>query len=280
MEQAATQPQADQMRRAWDALADGYDTHVTPTHEPLANEALDHIDIRPGTRFLDVAAGSGALGLAAARRGADVLGIDISPGMIDRLNARARRAGLSTLTGQVMDGHDLDLGNDSFDAAGSMLGVMLFPDLPRGLSEMARVTKPGGKVLVVTFGPPAQVEFLGFVMAAVRRVLPDFAGLPLDPPPLPFQVADPGKLGQSMRDAGLGDVRVETAVETQEFASADDLWTWLSSSNPLGAMLTGTLPADAAASAREVLGGMLRERAGGSGLAKLTNPINIAIGTA
>ncbi len=280
MEQAATQPQADQMRRAWDALADGYDTHVTPTHEPLANEALDHIDIRPGMRFLDVAAGSGALGLAAARRGADVLGIDISPGMIDRLNARARRAGLSTLTGQVMDGHDLDLGNDSFDAAGSMFGVMLFPDLPRGLSEMARVTKPGGKVLVVTFGPPAQVEFLGFVMAAVRRVLPDFAGLPLDPPPLPFQVADPGKLGQSMRDAGLGDVRVETAVETQEFASADDLWTWLSSSNPLGAMLTGTLPADAAASAREVLGGMLRERAGGSGPAKLTNPINIAIGTA
>lgn len=280
MEQAATQPQADQMRRAWDALADGYDTHVTPTHEPLANEALDHIDIRPGMRFLDVAAGSGALGLAAARRGADVLGIDISPGMIDRLNARVRRAGFSNLTGQVMDGHDLDLGNDSFDAAGSMFGVMLFPDLPRGLSEMARVTKPGGKVLVVTFGPPAQVEFLGFVMAAVRRVLPDFAGLPLDPPPLPFQVADPGKLGQSMRDAGLGDVRVETAVETQEFASADDLWTWLSSSNPLGAMLTGTLPADAAASAREVLGSMLRERAGGSGSAKLTNPINIAIGTA
>ena len=99
---------------------------------------------------------------------------------------------------------------------------------------MARVTKPGGKVLVVTFGPPQQVEFLGFFLGAVRRVIPDFVGLPMDPPPLPFQVSDPAKLSQSLVDAGLRDVSVETTIETLEFASADHLWTWLSSSNPIG----------------------------------------------
>jgi ubiquinone/menaquinone biosynthesis C-methylase UbiE len=270
----------DEIRGAWDAIAAGYAEHVTPTHERLAHEALDRLAIGPETRFLDVAAGSGALGRAAAQRGAQVLGIDISPGMIERLNDSARRSGLANLRGQVMDGHDLDLAADTFDVAGSMFGVMLFPDLPRGLSEMARVTKPGGKVLVVTFGPPQQVEFLGFFLGAVRRVIPDFVGLPMDPPPLPFQVSDPAKLSQSLVDAGLRDVSVETTIETLDFASADHLWTWLSSSNPIGAKLTGSLPTDTAASVREVLGAMLRERAGGSGPARLTNPINIAVGTA
>lgn len=279
MPQQAQHPQMDQIRGAWDAIAAGYDEHVTPTHERLANEALDRLEIGPGTRFLDVAAGSGALGRAAAQRGAEVLGIDISPGMIEKLNDGARRSGLANLAGRVMDGHDLDLAADTFDAAGSMFGVMLFPDLPRGLREMARVTKPGGKVLVVTFGPPRHVEFLGFFLGAVKRVVPDFAGLPTDPPPLPFQVSDPDVLRSRMIEAGLADVSMATTTETLKFASAEDLWTWLSSSNPIGAKLTGDLPPDTAASVREVLGAMLRERAGGSGPARLTNPINIAVGT-
>lgn len=280
MEHAATQPRTEQIRHAWDALADGYDTHVTPMHALLAHEAIDHIAIQPGTRFLDVASGSGALGLAAARRGAQVLGTDISPGMIERLNDRARRSGLSNLTGQVMDGQHLDLEDDSFEASGSMFGVMLFPDLARGLREMARVTKPGGEVLMVTFGSPAKVEFLTFFVGAVKRVIPDFAGLPMDPPPLPFQVSDPAKLRQAMSEAGLGAVRLATTTETQEFASAEHLLDWLVSSNPIGAKLAGSLPADKAPSVRDALEAMLRKRSGGEGPARLTNAINIAVGTA
>lgn len=267
-------------RSAWDAIAAGYDQYVTPTHLSLANAALDHLDLRPGTRFLDVAAGSGALSLAAARRGAQVLGIDISPGMIERLNDTARRSGVDNLTGRVMDGHALDLDDDSFEAAGSMFGVMLFPDLPRGLREIVRVTRPGGQVLMVTFGPAARIEFLGFFMAAAKRVIPGFAGIPMDPPPLPFQVSDPAKLQASMTAAGLQAVRVETTTETQEFASASHLWNWLASSNPIGAKLTGRLSPDQAASVRDVLDEMLRERSGGDVPARLTNPINIAVGTA
>ena len=272
--------ETDTIRTAWDAIAAGYDEYVTPTHLPLANEALDHLDLRPGTRFLDVAAGSGALSLAAAQRGAEVLGTDISPGMIEGLDDNVRRLGLANLAGQVMDGHNLDLEDDSFDAAGSMFGVMLFPDLPRGLREMTRVTKPGGKVVMVTFGPPPKIEFLGFFLTAVKRVIPDFVGLPMDPPPLPFQVSEPAKLHEAMSHAGLDAVQVETTTETLEFNSAAHLWDWIANSNPIGAQLTSGLSPEQAASVREVLDDMLQERSGEDGPARLTNPINIAVGTA
>lgn len=277
--QAGTQ-QTEQIRTAWDTIAAGYDEFVTPSHERLANQALDRLDLRPGTRFLDVAAGSGALSLAAARRGAKVVGADISPGMIERLNERARQQGLANLEGRVMDGHDLDLDDDSFDAAGSQYGVMLFPDLPRGLSEMARVTRPGGKVLMVTFGPPQSVEFLTFFLGAVRQVVPDFAGMPMDPPPLPFQVSDPARLREQMTRAGLNDVRLDETTEIQEFASAAHLWTWVANSNPIGAALTAGLSPDQGESVRQALDAMLRKRAGTSDAARLTNSVHIAIGTA
>src|SRR5215207_6206306 len=66
---------------------------------------------------------------------------------------RARKEGLSVET-RIMDGHTLELEDNTFDVAGSQFGVMLFPDMPRGISEMARVTKPGGRVLMNVYGDP------------------------------------------------------------------------------------------------------------------------------
>ena len=165
-----------------------------------------------------MAAGSGALSLPAARLGALVTATDITPAMIERLAERARREGLDVVT-RVMDGHALELDDDHFDIAGSQYGVMLFPDLPRALREMKRVTRPGGRVFLVVYGAPTQVEFLGFFMAAMQANVPGFTGLPLDPPPLPFQVADPDRLRQALVAAGLKDVRVETVTQATEFRS-------------------------------------------------------------
>jgi ubiquinone/menaquinone biosynthesis C-methylase UbiE len=139
---------------AWDAIAEGYDRYVAPQEVDLANETLRLVGLEPGKRFLDVAAGTGGLGLPAARLGAEVLATDWSPMMIDRFAARVREEGLSTAEGRVMDCHALDLSDDSFDVAGSQFGVMLVPDQPRALREMVRVTKPGGRVLVIAYGPP------------------------------------------------------------------------------------------------------------------------------
>lgn len=270
----------EQTQAAWDSIAARYDEYVTPTDNwALPTDALRRVDLRSGMRFIDVASGSGALSIPAARLGAQVLAVDLSPAMIDRLNARARQEGLPNLAGRVMNGHALDLENDSFDIAGSQFGVMLFPDLPLGIREMMRVTKPGGRVLMVAYGSPMDVEFLGFFMAAMHSVIPDFTGPPMDPPPLPFQVADPEKLRQEMANAGLKDVRVEEGVERLEFSSGKEMWDWVVNSNPLATGMIADLTDGQKTAVQQALDSMLHERSGGSGPAVLTAPVNIGIGT-
>jgi SAM-dependent methyltransferase len=275
-----TAPGHEQTRAAWDKIAAGYDEFVTVTHMELGNEGLRRAGLRPGMRFLDVAAGSGALSIPAARRGAKVLATDQSPVMLERLRARARNEGLDVET-RVMDGHALELDDDSFELAGSQSGVMLFPDMPKGIREMARVVRPGGRVLMNVFGDPHKVEFFGFFVRAIQSVRPDFEGPPMDPPPLPFQLQDPNRLRSELAMAGLKDVKVETTTETMEFRTGKELWDWLVSSNPIAEMMLGelNLTGDERGAIRDALDPLVRERAAGNGPAVLTSPINIGIGT-
>ena len=200
----------NQTRAAWDRIAAGYDRTHPPKH-PLPEKGLRLAGLQAGMRFLDVAAGSGALSIPAARLGASVLATDISPGMLDRLGKRARDEALSVET-RAMDGHALDLDDDSFDVVGSQFGVMLFPDMPKGVAEMARVAKPGGRVLLIAFGDVRKVEFFVFLARGIQAVRPDFRP-PLDPPPLPFQLQDPERLRREFTCVGLKDVRVEMTTE-------------------------------------------------------------------
>lgn len=226
-------------RAAWDRIAPAYDRTNTPTQMWLGEEGLRRADLRPGMSFLDVAAGSGALAIPAARRGARVLATDQSPAMLALLRRRAEAEGLAVET-RVMDGHALALEAASFDMAGSQFGVMLFPDMPRGIREMARVVRPGGRVLVAAYGDPGRIDFIGFTVTAVQSVRSGFTGPPMDPPPLPFQLQKPERLSAELSAAGLTDVRVETVTEATEFADGPALWDWLLSSNPIvEAMLAG-----------------------------------------
>ena len=257
---------------AWDAIAAGYDRTNTPSQMWLGNEGLRRAGLRPGMRFLDVAAGSGALSIPAARLGARVLATDLSPAMLELLERRARDEGLSIET-RVMDGHRLELDDDSFDMAGSQFGVMLFPDMPKGIAEMARVVRPGGRVLVNAYGDPHRIEFLGVFVAAVQAAVPSFEGPPMDPLPLPFQLHDPERLRQELIAAGLRDVEVETITERTEFRSGEHLWDWLLAQQPD----RGRDPRRARADRGAARG---RPRRGGRayGPAVLTAPVNIGIG--
>jgi ubiquinone/menaquinone biosynthesis C-methylase UbiE len=266
---------------AWDAIAEGYDRHVAPQEVDLANEALRIVGLQPGERFLDVAAGPGGLSLPAARLGAEVLATDWSPAMIERFEARADQESLRNVGGRVMDCHALDLPDDSFDVTGSQFGVMLVPDQARALREMVRVTRPGGRMLVIAYGFPAELEFVQFFIGALKAVAPEFPGLPEDPPPLEFQVSDPEVLRQRLIDAGLNDVGVARTAERPTFSSGQEMWVWVLYGNPI----PGTVIADLSlteeqqARLRQILDGMLRERAGGDGRAVLRNTVNIGVGT-
>jgi len=267
-------------RESWERIAAGYDRAVTPTHLALGAEGLRLAGLRAGMRFLDVAAGSGALSIPAARLGARVLATDQCPAMLELLQARARRDGLDIET-RVMDGHALELDSSSFDMAGSQFGVMLFPDMPRGMREMSRVVKHGGRVLMTVFGDMSKVEFLGFLAAAIRSVRPGFASAATEPVPLPFQLQDPERLRRELADAGLWDIQVHTTTETMEFHTGHDLWEWLVCSNPIVEALLGSLDLteDDRATIRRALDVLVRERAGKPGNARLTSPIHIGVGT-
>jgi SAM-dependent methyltransferase len=270
----------DDTRAAWDAIAPGYDRTNTPTQMWLGNEGLRRAGLAAGERFLDVAAGSGALSIPAGRLGAHVLAVDQSPVMLDLLRARARQEGLDIET-RVMDGHALRLADNAFDMAGSQFGVMLFPDMPKGLHEMVRVVKPGGRVLMNVYGDPHKIEFFGFFITAIQSVRPDFNGPPMDPLPLPFQLQDPERLRKELSAAGLKDVKIETITEATEFRSGKELWEWLVSSNPIVVMVLGSLKLTGGERdvIQQALDRLVRERAGSGDTATLTNPINIGIGT-
>ncbi len=276
-----TPQERDEPRAAWDKIAPGYDKTNTPTQMWLGNEGLRRAELHSGMRFLDVAAGSGALSIPAARLGAEVLATDHSPVMLELLEERARNEGLNIET-RVMDGHALELDDNSFDMAGSQFGVMLFPDMPKGIREMVRVVKPDGRVMISAYGDPHQIEFLGFLIGAVQSVRPDFNGPPMDPPPLEFQLSDPARLRKELSAAGLKEMKVETITETTEFKSGKEMWDWIVWSNPivervLGGMLNLTNYERGVV--QQTLDKMARERARSSGVAKLTSPINIGMGT-
>lgn len=275
-----TAQEQEQTQAAWDKIAPGYDRTNTPTQMWLGNEGLRRAELRAGMRFLDVAAGSGALSIPAARLGAQVLATDLSPVMLELLQARARKEGLNIET-RVMDGHALDLDDNSFDMAGSQFGVMLFPDMPKAIREMTRVVKPGGRVLIHAYGDPHKIEFLGFLIGAVQSVRPNFEGPPMDPPPLEFQLADLDRLSKELSAAGLKEVDVEAITETTEHKTGKDLWEWLVWSNPIVEMVLGgmlNLTNDERGVVQQTLDKMVHDRAGGSGAAKLTNPVNIGVG--
>lgn len=265
---------------AWDRIARGYDRAVTPSHMWLAGEGLRRAGVRAGMTFLDVAAGSGALSIPAARLGARVMATDSSPVMLQHLEARALGEGLAIET-RVMDGHALELEDNFFDVVGSQFGVMLFPDMPRGIREMARVVKPRGRVLMNVYGDPHKIEFFSLFVDAIRSVVPSFDGPPMDPLPLPFQLQDPGRLREELTMAGLGRVNVETITEKLMFESGDHLWDWLVNSNPIAGQVLDELKLTPAQleSVRQALRNEVRERATDGGPTILVNPINIGIGT-
>ncbi len=266
-------------RAAWDKIAGGYDKTNTETQQWLGNESVRRAGLERGMRFLDVAAGSGALSLPAARRGAKVLATDLSPAMLKLLKDRARRENLDIET-RVMDGHHLELEDNTFDMAGSQFGVMTFPDQPRGIREMTRVVKPGGRVLMNVYGSPAEIDFLGFFVSAVHSVRPDFAP-PMDPPPPEFRLADPETLRHELAEAGLKDVRIDQITEYTEFKSPQLLWEWIIWSNPIVEEILGMLHVrrDERATIEKAIHELWETRAASRGVAKLAAPINIGWGT-
>jgi ubiquinone/menaquinone biosynthesis C-methylase UbiE len=206
----------------WTDAVASYEALAEPHTRQFARIALDLAGgVQPGERVLDVAAGTGALALEAAAGGARVLATDFSPGMVERLAARLGEGGFdgTGCQARVMDGQALDLPDEGFDAAFSIFGVMLFPDWERGLRELHRVVRPGGRVVMATW---ARAQGAGPALLfdqAWREAFPE-----RDPLPFPTgleALRTENRLAAAMQEAGSREVRVEAVTRDWEIQSAD-----------------------------------------------------------
>ncbi|ARU89238.1 class I SAM-dependent methyltransferase [Pseudomonas sp. M30-35] len=149
----------------WNAAAKHYRQSAHPFTAHFAEAALARVPLTPDSQVLDVATGTGALALAAARTGARVMATDFSAGMV----ACVASVGLDNVDARVMDGQALDLPDASFDAVFSIFGVIMFPNWRKGLREMQRVTRPGGYGIVATWREQGAATFL--LLGNIRRKL-------------------------------------------------------------------------------------------------------------
>jgi ubiquinone/menaquinone biosynthesis C-methylase UbiE len=237
MRDAAT---VEQVPEGWDRSAGFYDAYVASFTAKYARDALDLTGVKAGHRVLDVAAGTGALALAAAQRGASVLATDFSRGMVDWMRAKASHLALTSFEVAEMDGQHLDVPDASFDRAFSVFGLMFFPDRKKGFSELRRVLKPDGSAAVVTWSTPAKMTVLSAFMDTLWRVLPDSA-LPPRPPPW-LALSEPDGLRREMKAGGFSHVRVHTVSHVLVFDDPNTAFDWLTGATPALNVLVGALP--------------------------------------
>ena len=163
--------EAVQVRAMFDRIAGIYDllnsVMTAGLHHQWRVRAADLAGVGPGSRVLDVATGTGDLALELARRvrpGGRVVGSDFSEAMLDR----ARRKGASAGAGVLFEWADvleLPYAGGSFDAVTVGFGARNFEDLASGLAEMARVVRPGGRVVVLEFTTPTKPPLSTFYRA-------------------------------------------------------------------------------------------------------------------
>lgn len=215
-----TGPQPDQEPRRWDDHVSVYEAVFEPFTLQFAHAAISTLGLASGQSVLDVGAGSGGAALALAEQGLRVTAIDASSRMVERILTRAAERGLA-IRAQAMDGQSLEFDDAIFDAALSVLGIILFPDAARGLAEMRRVVRPGGRVSVVTWTQPQNYELAAELRAAIQSVWPE-----QPPAPLPAQLRyrEESDFRALFKAAGLGEPLITTAKAHLDTPSAR----WLS----------------------------------------------------
>jgi demethylmenaquinone methyltransferase/2-methoxy-6-polyprenyl-1,4-benzoquinol methylase len=201
-----------QVRAMFDRIAGVYDrmnsVMTAGMHHAWRERAVDLARVGPGSRALDVATGTGDLAIALQRRGADVVGQDFSDGMLDLARRKAPE-----LRFEQGDALSLPYGDGEFDAVTVGFGARNFADLARGLREMTRVAKPGGRVVVLEITTPQRPPLSWFFRLWFDRVVPALGRLAGDPDAynyLPSSVRrfpGPRDLAAELAAAGLTEVR-------------------------------------------------------------------------
>lgn len=184
---------------------------VGTTLQIVGEQLCEALDLKSGSKVLDVAAGNGMASLAAARRWCDVTSTDYVPALLEQGRVRAEAEG-AAIEFKEADAESLPFADSSFDVVLSTFGVMFTPNQDRAASELLRVCKPRGKVGLANWTPEG---FIGQVFKTLGKYLPPPAG-----------TKSPALWGTSQRltemfDTGAGTIRAESRLFNFRYRSPE-----------------------------------------------------------
>ena len=214
---------------AFEEIADS----IADVHEAL----VDALAPQPGEEFLDVGCGAGHVAELAAQTGAHVTGIDLSPRLVDVAMARAAAGGFH-IHYSVGDAENLDVPDASFDVVSSCFGMIFAPDHAAAASELARVTRAGGRMGFSAWTPDGSVGDMFKFFGQYQPPPPEGAGSPLQ--------WGTDEHVQQLLD-GAFDLTIERRMSHLENDSLDDFWELFSQNFGPVRMLLDNLPPERAA---------------------------------
>ena len=218
-------------RAVWEAMAPGWDhrhAYFEERARPVAERMLERLAPAPGQTILELAAGTGVVGFAAAAvvgaRGRVIVS-DFSEAMVEVAKRRANEFGLENVDCRVLDAERLDLTDEAVDGVLCRWGYMLMPDPAAALAETRRVLRRGGRLSCAVFAGPEQNSWAALPAQVLRErghMPPPEAGAPGI-----LALGDPARLRQLFAGAGFADPKIDQIAFTWHFERVDDYWDFL-----------------------------------------------------
>ena len=200
-------------RYGWDRAAPYYETGWQEQLWPAQESLLSEVDPQPGEKILDISCGTGLVTIPVAeivQPGGSVTAVDLSEGMIEEANSRARRRGVNNVSFHRMDAEALDFEEEVFDTVICSLGLMYFPNPEKALKEMYRVLNPGGRAVALVWGERRQCGWAEIFPIVDRRVESDVC-------PLFFQLGTGNALAGVFEKAGFSEISTKRFTSELHF---------------------------------------------------------------
>jgi SAM-dependent methyltransferase len=248
-------------RARWGRQAEGWGERaelLARATMPVSVWLVDALALQPGHDVLELAAGTGDVGFLAAEQIAPngtLISSDFVPEMITVAQARAERLGITNVRFRQIDAEGIDQPAATLDGVLCRWGYMLMADGGAALQETRRVLRPGARVALAAWAPPAENPWASIPMGEL--VERGHAERPDPGAPGQFAWARPGTIEERLEGAGFTDYVVETVDFVLQYPSFDE---WIATSRDLSAMFRATLE-DLSAAERDDAIGAVRDKA-------------------